>query len=72
MTRLEDIKAYFKDYNFTDTRIRLNACSEVLDLKKFVETNIAILESNSGNKRYIPYFERLKRVYEICKATEKL
>lgn len=47
--------------------IRLDQATNIIDVKKFVESHVNTLKGNKGNKRYMPYFNRLKKVYEILK-----
>jgi len=41
----------------------------IKDVPKMVESHIAFLKGNSGNMTFMPYFERLKKVYN--KLNEK-
>lgn len=41
----------------------IDKCSKVTDLDKFFKRHIAILKANSGNKKMMPYWDRLKKVY---------
>ena len=59
----KEIKEFFKSYHFTDEVIELNSCTVINDLKKAVNSLIGILESNSGNKRVMPYYNLLLEIY---------
>ena len=65
MVTLKTIKAFFSEYKFTKDVLILNKCTNIKDLEKYVIANIKILECNSGNKVYLPYFDRLKQVYTL-------
>ena len=39
----------------------------ITDPKKFIELNISYLKSQSGNRRYLPYYERLLEFYLLNK-----
>ena len=56
--KLKDIKE-FKNLNLKDGRIT--------DPHKFIELNISYLKSQSGNRRYLAYYERLLEFYLLNK-----
>lgn len=57
-TKLREIKE-FKNLNLSHGRIS--------DPQKFIELNISYLKSQSGNKRYLAYYERLLEFYLLNK-----
>jgi hypothetical protein len=57
-TKLKEIKE-FKNLNLKDGRIS--------DPKKFIDLNISYLKSQSGNRRYLPYYYRLLEFYLLNK-----
>jgi hypothetical protein len=57
-TKLKEIKE-FKNLNLKDGRIS--------DPKKFIDLNISYLKAQSGNRRYLPYYERLLEFYLLNK-----
>lgn len=56
--KLKEIKE-FKNLNLKDGKIT--------DVKKFIELNISYLKSQSGNRRYLPYYTRLLEFYLLNK-----
>lgn len=42
-------------------------CGTITDPQKFIQLNISYLKSQSGNRRYIPYYERLLEFYLLNK-----
>lgn len=40
---------------------------KITDPKKFIELNISYLKSQSGNRRYLAYYERLLEFYLLNK-----
>lgn len=56
--KLKAIKE-FKNLNLKDGRIS--------DPKKFIELNISYLKYQSGNRRYLAYYERLLEFYLLNK-----
>lgn len=57
-TKLKEIKE-FKNLNLKDGKIT--------DPKKFIELNISYLKAQSGNRRYLPYYDRLMEFYLLNK-----
>ena len=57
-TKLKEIKE-FKNLNLTHGRIS--------DPQKFIDINISYLKSQSGNRRYLPYYDRLLEFYLLNK-----
>lgn len=48
--------------------VRLDACTVITDVKRFVESHIAILKKYNGNKRFEPYLKRLNDLKSIIHA----
>ena len=57
-SKLKEIKE-FKNLNLKDGKIT--------DYQKFIELNISYLKSQSGNRRYLPYYTRLLEFYLLNK-----
>ena len=60
MASLDEIEKYFETYNFIGEDVRINECTTVTDLKKFVRSHISILRKNKGNKLYMPYYDKIR------------
>ena len=68
MANIIDIEKFFNTYDFGKCNsIKLSEAEVIVDLQKFVKTNIHLLKSNKGNKTYIPYWNRLFKAYTILK-----
>ena len=46
--------------------LRLSSCEVIQDVGKMVEVHSSVIDSHSGSKLYLPYYERLLKVYYIC------
>jgi len=57
-TKLKEIKE-FKNLNLKDGKIT--------DPQKFIDLNISYLKAQSGNRRYLPYYDRLLEFYLLNK-----
>jgi len=56
--KLKEIKE-FKNLNLSHGRIS--------DPQKFIDLNISYLKAQSGNRRYLPYYDRLLEFYLLNK-----
>jgi hypothetical protein len=57
-SKIKEIKE-FKNLNLTHGRIS--------DPQKFIDLNISYLKSQSGNRRYLAYYDRLLEFYLLNK-----
>ena len=71
MSSLQIIETFFSDYKFEENVLKLNGCTNIADLQKFVNAQIHLLKNNSGKKVYLPYFYRLEQVYLKLKNNEQ-
>jgi hypothetical protein len=67
MAKLKEIVLHFENYDFGSDEIKLDECSQIKHLKTFVHSHISMLKANPGKPVYLPYYERLKKVYLITK-----
>lgn len=49
--------------------IKLNNCSNILDVSKFIQTNLQTIKANNGKHSFLPYLNRLQQLKQIL--TEK-
>jgi len=47
--------------------IKIKSDFNIIDCQKFVDSYLTILKANSGNKRFIPYYNRLLLFYKTIK-----
>jgi hypothetical protein len=45
--------------------IQLDDCTHIADVELMISSHIATLERNAGNITFMPYYERLVRLFEI-------
>lgn len=67
MIKLKTIEDYFKNYYFSDSEVVINEAEKITNLKNFINKHVSMLKANPGNPVYLPYYERLKKVYLITK-----
>jgi len=63
MVTFKKIETFFSDYKFEENVLQLDCCTKITDLKKYVHTQIHLLKMNSGKAVYLPYYNRLLKVY---------
>ena len=56
---LDQIKEALGDIDLANCNTRLSPCEVIEDVQLFLSSHINYLESNSGNKAYLPYYNRL-------------
>lgn len=65
---LDEMEALFNDAILPDGPIRDSVCSEIIDPARFIESHFNVLRGNPGNKRMLPYYERLEQFYWMVKT----
>lgn len=66
MIPLQEIKQYLSNTEVLP-QIRLNEYTYISDSKIFIESHIATLERNTGNRTFLPHYERLCDYYKKIK-----
>jgi len=67
MITLKHLIDYFEEYEFDEKSVQLNKAETITNLKKLVYMHISMLKANPGNPIYLPYYERLLKIYKITK-----
>ena len=62
-TKLSVIEKFFDDYE-----IQITQCERVIHVNRFITSHLMVLKANSGNQLYLPYYERLEKLYLILKS----
>ena len=58
---ITELEQFFNTVKLPDT-IKLNQSSKITDLNLFIKSHMDIVKAQNGNKRYIPYLERLQQL----------
>jgi hypothetical protein len=61
---VKEMKAYFNSVDLPE-RIELDGSTIIINTRNFVNRHISMLERNTGNKTFFPYYERLVRFYNL-------
>lgn len=62
---------WFNKTSIPDIQVKLPGCGTIIDLYKFVHTHISFVQTNSHNKRFQPYLDRLIFVARYLHAMKK-
>lgn len=68
---LKEIKVFLETYKPTAQPINLSVCETITNQKNFIESHLSALENHKGNRRFLPYFDRLARFVEIMKTQKE-
>jgi hypothetical protein len=64
----KELKKRLQPFVNMDNQIRLNQESTVNNVGHMIDTHVKILESNPGNRVYMPYYDRLVMLLTILEA----
>lgn len=64
---MEELEAYFATANLPDTLDM--GFYKITNVKKMIDSHMALLKSNPGNARYLPFWNRLVAVHTILTTT---
>ncbi len=64
-SRIEELESFFISLEAPERAIELNKGATITDLKKFVDSHLATVKANNGNRAFLPYLERLEKVKEV-------
>lgn len=62
---LDDLEQWFKD-NPPPRQVRLSRFEMIADSEKFIKNHILTLRNNTGNKTFMPYYDRLMKLKKVC------
>lgn len=60
--QIAELETFFSEVELPAEPIRLNQCSEVLNVSLLVETHLATLKNYNGNSNFLPFLNRLKLI----------
>jgi len=67
--RLPDLECWFEQNPPPDEPIRISVCEVAMNPRFMVQTHIVILKANPQNPAYLPYYDRLMKLYLLTKKT---
>lgn len=67
MITIQKLEEYFNNFNHTSALIQLGHGETIINSNIFVESHILRLKKNTGNRAFLPYYNRLTKFYKLCK-----
>ena len=64
----KELKRRLQPFMSMDNQVRLNNESMITNVGKMIDSHVRILEGNSGNRAYMPYYDRLIMVLTLLEA----
>lgn len=64
---LKELERFFNAVPLPTPPVKLNQCTKIIDISKFIESHLAIVKANNGKRVYLPYFERLQELKKYLK-----
>ena len=65
---LSEVKKRLARFRNYDDKIKISPEATVTNVSKMIENHVSILEANSGNKSYLPYYERLLMLLKVLES----
>lgn len=65
--KLNELETFFNSVDLPTEPIKLNQCTTIIDVQKFVRINLMTLKAQKGNKAFMPYYHSLVELYKILK-----
>ena len=61
--QLQELKEHLAKINIQE--FQLDEATFITDVPKFIDSHISVLERNSGNKKFLPYYNRLLKLLDL-------
>jgi hypothetical protein len=65
---LGELESFFSSIQLPHPPIRLNQCTVIHDLSKFISGHLAILHTYNGKPTFLPYLQRILKLQDILKS----
>lgn len=62
---ISEIISYFDGLDMTIDSIKLNPHTKIIDIKKFIDSHLAVVIYNNGNRTFSPYLHRLRELKQL-------
>lgn len=62
---IAELESYFASIALPTHPVKLNRCTTIKDCSLFIESHITTVKSNTGNKTYLPYLNRLQELKQL-------
>ena len=65
--QLKEVKDFLEGSELPKS-VRLEPAEVCFDVPKLVRNHLSALENNSGNRTFLPYYQRLMKIIEVIKV----
>jgi len=62
---ITELENYFSNIELPTQLIKLNRCSTIIDCSLFIQSHLATVKGNNGNRTFLPYLKRLQELKQI-------
>ena len=62
---ITELKTYFESITLPGEPVNIRPECRILDIKKFIDSHLAVVESNNGKPTFLPYLERLQQLQRL-------
>lgn len=59
---ISELEKFFNTVPLPIQPVKLNQCTNIIDISKFINSHLATVKANNGKRVYLPYFERLQEL----------
>jgi len=60
--QIDELKTFFKTITLPGEPVKLNPVETILNMVKFIDGHLAVVEANNGKPTFLPYLERLQEL----------
>lgn len=65
---LSELKKRLAPFRNYDNEVQISPEAKVSNVSMMIESHVSVLEANSGNKTYLPYYERLLMLLKVLES----
>lgn len=62
---IDELVKWVETLDAIPSKITLNSFTVITNVPKFFDGHISVLKSHPGDRRYIPFYKRLLKVYKM-------
>ncbi|WP_288954489.1 DUF6371 domain-containing protein [uncultured Polaribacter sp.] len=65
--QIKELESFFKNMKLSKSEIKLNQCTTILNVNRFITSHLSTIKANNGNLIYLPYLVRLQELSLLLK-----
>ena len=69
---LEPLRKFFDEVELPEGDVRLDQCTVITNVKRFIGSHLETLEANNGKMLFIPYGQRLSKLKNILRSKKEV